>query len=253
MKRQISQPIGYFTLIELLIVIAIIAILAAMLLPALNKARAKALSIECTSHLKQLGTVAQLYFADNCFLMEPKLQEGSGWVLWQDRLAPYVRPNKKGGEGRYGTWEKDGSFTPVKPFLCPAEPARNFNPDLLYPTYGLNAALQKSGNASYYSQLAKMTMKKTSNTALICDIYRENDNGVDFGEWKDIAGKNLIYYRHGQMSFNVLWFDGHANSIERVEHTPTHFNQCWKVSMGNYHDFYQPWTSGKDLGSYYER
>ena len=98
-----------------------------------------------------------------------------------------------------------------------------------------------------------MTMKKTSNTALICDIYRENDNGVDFGERKDIAGKNLIYYRHGQMSFNVLWFDGHANSIERVEHTPTDYHQSWKVSMGNYHDFYQPWTSGKDLGSYYER
>ena len=48
-----------FTLIELLIVIAIIAILAGMLLPALNQARHKAQSLRCTNNLQQLGK----YFA----------------------------------------------------------------------------------------------------------------------------------------------------------------------------------------------
>ena len=73
MKRETN-----FTLIELLIVIAIIAILASMLLPALNKARETARAVQCTSNLNTIGTVSLLYLGENEEIMFPWIDAAGG-------------------------------------------------------------------------------------------------------------------------------------------------------------------------------
>ncbi len=91
-----------FALIELLVVISIIAILAALLLPALGAARNKAKSVRCTGNLKQMGNAFSMYTVDYADWVPthrmdevPNGQNQYGWWFCRDGLGGYL--NFKGG------------------------------------------------------------------------------------------------------------------------------------------------------------
>jgi prepilin-type N-terminal cleavage/methylation domain-containing protein/prepilin-type processing-associated H-X9-DG protein len=78
-----------FTLIELLVVIVIIAVLAGLLLSALSRAKARALTTQCASNLRQLGLAMHTYGDDNDSL----LPAAHGVVNWTGtNPAPWPRP-----------------------------------------------------------------------------------------------------------------------------------------------------------------
>lgn len=65
MKTTANKALPGFTLVELLVVISIIAVLAALLLPALGGAKKKGKEAECTNHLRQIGVGLRLWAHDN--------------------------------------------------------------------------------------------------------------------------------------------------------------------------------------------
>ena len=232
-----------FTLIELLVVIAIIAILAAMLLPALSKAKDRALGISCLSNTKQIGYGVILYAGDyqDVFPLTPG-------VSWQ--AGPYVNSR---GLPCGGEWLLSDHVTPNTPapmianylknnltWVCPkrqrgityTSAPGNFDPSITgFLSYNFNE-LGIFGvpvsPGSYQNKPFKIaTATRPTDIVLSTDSSGSNDPancsaGTLMGDaaWLDIVwaadpiiskGARLVeaYDKHNKR-VNIIYADGHS-------------------------------------------
>lgn len=130
-----------FSLIELLVTIAVIAVLTSLLLPALNQAREKGKELLCVGNLRQLGTAFSLYVDDHDEYYPPNQ---SGEYSWAEQLLPYI--------GKAGIRSNVTEESP-KVGRCPNAPLtfNGYKVGLDYAYAGVSFDMTSIGFASGYS------------------------------------------------------------------------------------------------------
>ena len=180
----------FFTLVELLVVIGIIAVLAAMLMPALGKAREKAKQADCLNNEKNLSLAITMYSNDNRSHF-PFTTQGAvgcgvygGWIRYENFPCPT--------EGLFDI-ESGTLFSyvgTVKVYRCPSEKTHNNN------SYSIN------------SKLNAQPVDAPKDAASCPLILEEGTRGTtDDGYF--LVDNNVLAKRHGKGSV-IAFCDGHV-------------------------------------------
>ena len=208
-----------FSLIELLVVVVLITILAALLLPTLARSKASAYRLKCVSNLRQLGLAAHMYWDDNngnCFRYGGTMTNG-GQLYWFGWIG-------SGAEGERAFDAVQGALYPslrgrgVE--LCPA--FNYFQSQLKLKTtgatygYGYNLYLSAPARES---AISIGRIRCPSETALFADSAQVNTWQAPASpehpmleEWyyiDDSSNQPNGHFRHGQRA-NVVFCDGHV-------------------------------------------
>jgi prepilin-type N-terminal cleavage/methylation domain-containing protein/prepilin-type processing-associated H-X9-DG protein len=217
MNRPASFATGFsrraFTLIELLTVIAIIGILAAIIIPTIGKVRDTAKTSQCVSNMRQIGIALALYATDNKNVLPAAGAVSNSWV---PAVEPYL-PKRKSGAGSL-----DNSV-----FVCPAAEKTYTAPatSIAYSYTVLGGFLVQAAPTTFDGTATgrhMATIVNPSRAAWLTD-GRENSfsNGISYAyismSQATLQDRSRGDFRHGTDRANLLFADGSVRGFSNAE------------------------------------